>query len=76
VRASASRGVGERRARKLGALERRLAYIDGRLEQGLGDSAYQRAEAAALRYALGIVKAAIAEDVIDDLEQSPNGIAA
>lgn len=76
MKASASSSVVARRARKVAALERRLAYIARRLDEGLGDTAYQRAEAGALRYAISIVRAAIDEDVIDDLEHSPNGIAA
>ena len=60
----------QRRYAYLHRLERRIVWLETRIEQS-GDragSSYDRAELNALRYVVSIVRAAETADIIDDLE--------
>lgn len=61
----------QRRRKRVAVLERRASFLERRIREwapGPRRPSFELAELAALRYALGIVAAAVELDVVSDLE--------
>lgn len=67
--------MASRRNRRIAQLERRAAFLAKRVENYKGKSdSYDQAELGALRWAVAVIRSAIALGAIDELETAAEGL--